>query len=190
VRGLPASVAHDWPAIRGDRGAQPVRIFSATVLAATLLGLVGYEARAQSEPAYRVATRFGELSVRADEVLRFKERPLEPLLKGNNGLYVGNPFVMGDADVVLVTVVGGTACPDLYWFVTATSSGAQATPSFGTCAVALTVTRTGDTIRVTMRGYRGPFEPEAQQRKAAARTHLFVFHDGGVTEDAATHTAN
>jgi hypothetical protein len=167
-----------------------VRIFCTTVLAAALLALVGSEARAQSEPAYRVATRFGELSVRRDEVLRFNERPLEPLLKGNNGLYVGNPFVIGESDVVLITVVGGTACPRLYWFVTVTRSGARATPSFGTCSVALSVTRTGDTITVSMRGYRGPFEPEAERSKAAAQTHLFVFHDGVVTEDAATRTAS
>jgi hypothetical protein len=167
-----------------------VRIFCTTVLAAALLALVGSEARAQSAPAYRVATRFGELSVRRDEVLRFNERPLEPLLKGNNGLYVGKPFVIGEADVVLVTVVGGTACPDLYWFVTVTRAGASATPSFGTCSVALSVTRAGDTIAVSMRGYRGPFEPEAERAKAAAQTHVFVFHDGVVTEDAATHPAN
>lgn len=160
------------------------------VLAAALLAVFGNGALAQSEPAYRVATRFGELSVRRDEVLRFNERPLEPLLKGNNGLYVGNPFVIGESDVVLVTDVGGTACPRLYWFVSVTNSGARATPSFGTCSVALTVTRSGDSIRVTMRGYRGPFEPEAERRKAAAQTQVFVFHDGVVTEDAATHTAN
>jgi hypothetical protein len=160
------------------------------ILTAALLAGAGHQALAQSEPAYRVATRFGELSVRRDEVLRFNERPLEPLLKGNNGLYVGNPFVIGEADVVLITVVGGTACPRLYWFVTVTRSGATATPSFGTCSVALTVTRTGDTIRVSMRGYRGPFEPEAERSKAAAQTHVFVFRDGVVTEDAITHTAN
>ena len=167
-----------------------MRLFCTTVLAAVLLALLGSEARAQSEPAYRVATRFGELSVRRDEVLRFNERPLEPLLKGNNGLYVGNPFVIGESDVVLITVVGGTACPRLYWFVTVTRSGATATPAFGTCSVALTVTHSGDSIRVSMRGYRGPFEPAAERNKAAAQTHLFVFHDGVVTEDAATRTAS
>lgn len=168
---------------------QRARILCRTLTAA-LLAVAAHQALAQSEPAYRVATRFGELSVRRDEVLRFNEQPLEPLLKGNNGLYVGNPFVIGAADVVLITVVGGTACPDLYWFVTVTRSGAKATPAFGTCSVALTVTRSGDSIRVTMRGYRGPFEPEAERSKAAAQTHVFVFHDGVVTEDATTHTAN
>lgn len=157
------------------------------ILTAALLAAAAHQALAQSEPAYRVATRFGELSVRRDEVLRFNEQPLEPLLKGNDGLYVGNPFVIGESDVVLVTNVGGTACPRLYWFVSVTRSGARATPSFGTCSVALTVTRAGDTIRVTMRGYRGPFEPEAERSKAAAQTHVFVFHDGVVIEDAATH---
>jgi hypothetical protein len=169
---------------------QRARILCPVVVTAALLALAAHQALAQSEPAYRLATRFGELSVRRDEVLRFNEQPLEPLLKGNDGLYVGNPFVTGESDVVLVTNVGGTACPRLYWFVSVTRSGALATCSFGTCSVALTVTRSGDTIRVSMRGYRGPFEPEAEQRKAAAQTHVFVFHDGVVTEDAATHMAN
>lgn len=169
---------------------QRARILCRSVVTAALLAVAGHQALAQSEPAYRVATRFGELSVRRDEVLRFNEQPLEPLLKGNDGLYVGNPFGIGESDVVLVTNVGGTACPRLYWFVSVTRSGARATPSFGTCSVALTVTRAGDTIRVSMRGYRGPFEPEAEQRKAAAKTHVFVFHDGVVTEDAATRPAN
>jgi hypothetical protein len=169
---------------------QRARILRRSVVTAALLAVAAHQALAQSEPAYRLATRFGELSVRRDEVLRFNEQPLEPLLKGNDGLYVGNPFVIGESDVVLVTNVGGTACPRLYWFVSVTRSGARATPSFGTCSVALTVTRAGDTIRVTMRGYRGPFEPEAERSKAAAQTHVFVFHDGVVTEDATTYTAN
>ena len=169
---------------------QRARILCRVLVTAALLAVAGHQALAQSEPAYRVTTRFGELSVRRDEVLRFNEQPLEPLLKGGNGLYVGDPFVIGEADVVLITAVGGTACPDLYWFVTVTRSGAKATPSFGTCSVALTVTRSGDSIRVSMRGYRGPFEPEAERSKAAAQTHVFIFHDGVVSEDAATHTAN
>jgi hypothetical protein len=151
--------------------------------AAMALLALSSDVAAQTEPAYRLATRFGELSVRKDEILRFAERPLEPQLRGGNGLYLGDPFAIGAADVVLVTAIGGTACPDLYAFVTVTKSGARATRQFGTCSVALSISRAGASIRVTMRGYRGPSEPEAQRRKAAATTHVFVYLDGAVTEE-------
>jgi hypothetical protein len=154
------------------------------VLLATSTGVM-----AQAEAAYRLATRFGELSVRKDEILRFEERPLEPELKSSNGLYLRDPFAIGDADVVLVTGVGGTACPDVYWFVTVTKTEVRATPRFGTCSVALSVQQEGSSIRVTMRGYRGPMEPQAEQRKAAATTHTFLYTNGVVSELGLAQTA-
>jgi len=33
-----------------------------------------------------------------------------------------------------------------------------------------------------MHGYRGPFEPEAERRKAARELRTFVFADGKVSE--------
>ena len=83
---------------------------------------------------------------------------------------------------MLVTIIGGTACPFLYHFVTLTQSGAKATNSFGTCNEAQLVERKGDSISLTMHDYRGPFEPEAERAAAFKRTVIFVFRDGVIFE--------
>jgi hypothetical protein len=128
------------------------------------------------------STRFGSLSVGRNKELLFRGRALEPPIVGNNGLEVGAPFRVGAADVVLVTNNGGTACPYLYYFVSITRSEAKPTPSFGTCSVATSVNLRGNSISVTMHGYRGPFEPETERQRAAAEWHVFVFREGVVVE--------
>jgi hypothetical protein len=128
-------------------------------------------------------TRFGDLTVGDDKVLLFRGHRLQPSIKGNSSLDVGRPFQIGATDIALVTDNGGTACPYLYYFVTLSESAAKTTPSFGTCNVAVSLKQNGETISVSMHGYRGPFEPEADRRMAARETHVFVFRDGAVTEN-------
>jgi len=41
----------------------------------------------------------------------------------------------------------------------------------------------GESISLSMDGYRGPFEPEVERRKAVRETLFFVFHNGEVTEN-------
>ncbi len=134
--------------------------------------------------AQRVETRFGALSVGDDTVLRFRGRALQPSITGNYSLNLGRPFHIVDSDVVLVTNNGGTACPYIYYFVTLTKSGAEATHSFGTCNAVFSAKQKDDSISVSMHGYRGPFGPEEDQRQAARETHFFVFHDGVVKATA------
>ena len=131
------------------------------------------------------ATRFGSLTVNSQKILEFNGRPLEPVIKGNNSLSLGEPVRVGATDVVLVTDNGGTACPFLYYFVTASKSGAKATPSFGTCGEIAEVRSVGRSISVVMPGYRGPFEPEKERSKAQRQKHIFIFRDGVVTEGKA-----
>jgi len=130
-----------------------------------------------------VSTRFGSLTVGNNKELLFRGRSVVPSIVGNNGLDLGTPFHLKAEDVVLVTDNGGTACPYLYYFVTLNQSGAKGTTAFGTCNVANQVKRDGDSIRVTMHGYRGPFEPESERRSALRAVHVFVFRDGAVHED-------
>jgi hypothetical protein len=84
---------------------------------------------------------------------------------------------------VLITKSGGTSCPALYYFVTVSSSGVTATGSFGTCNEAKDIERNGDSISLTVQGFLGPYEPEAKRKKAFAETHVFVFHNGAVTDN-------
>lgn len=147
-----------------------------------LVAGAGAFAQLPQEPQ-KTSTRFGSLTVNDKRMLLFKGRPLDPPIEGNSSLDLGEPFRIGSADVVLVTDNGGTACPFLYYFVTVNRSGAKATPSFGTCGELASLKRTGNAVSLTMPGYRGPFEPEAEKRKAARQRHVFVFRSGGVTED-------
>jgi hypothetical protein len=38
-------------------------------------------------------------------------------------------------------------------------------------------------VTLTMQGFLGPFEPEAQRKKAFKEKHLIVFQDGAVTDN-------
>ena len=134
--------------------------------------------------AQQVQSRFGSLSVGDDTVLRFRGHRLQPSIKGGYSLNLGRPFRMGESDVVLVTDNGGTACPYLYYFVSLSDSGAQATHSFGTCNAVISVKQKDNSILLSMHGYRGPFEPYEERIKAARQIHTFVFHDGAVKETA------
>jgi hypothetical protein len=136
----------------------------------------------------RISTRFGPLTIGKDRELLFRGRPFVPSIVGNNGLDLGQPFHVGTADVVLVSDNGGTACPYLYHFVTVTRSGAKATRAFGTCNAVTRVKPNGNSILVTMRGYRGPFEPESERRRAFGQVHVFVFREGVVNERHSTYT--
>jgi hypothetical protein len=128
-----------------------------------------------------VATRFGSVTVDQDRSLLFRGRKLTPSVDGNNSLGLNNPIQIGDTDVVLVVDNGGTACPAMYYFVTVSKTGAQATKPFGTCSDLASVKQIGNSIRVIMPGYRGPHEPESAQLRASRQQHVFTFRAGVVT---------
>jgi hypothetical protein len=155
---------------------------SLIVTALLLLAGAGAFAQLPQQPQ-KSSTRFGSLTVNDQRMLLFNGHPLQPPVEGNSSLDLGEPFRIGSTDVVLVTDNGGTACPVLYYFVTVSRWGAKATPSFGTCGEVTNVKRNGNSISLTMPGFQGPFEPEAEKRKAARHRHLFVFRDGVVTEN-------
>jgi len=122
------------------------------------------------------------LTVSADGELLFHKHPLQPPIHANSSLEIGRAFHMGTADVVLVKDTGGTACPYLYYLVTIRGAKAEATPEFGSCTEVVSAAQKGNSIVLTMHGYRGPFEPEAERRKAARELRTFVFADGKVSE--------
>lgn len=133
-------------------------------------------------------TRPTGLTVDGKSELLFHNHPLQPPIRGNSALDIGRVFHMDSTDVVLVKDIGGTACPYLYYLVTIRDSKAQATPEFGSCTEAVSASRKGDSIVLTMHGYRGPFEPEADRRKAARELHTFIFTEGKVSELKPTPT--
>jgi hypothetical protein len=145
--------------------------------------VIGPGALAQAQESQEISTRFGVLSVNDDKMLLFKGQPLSPPIEGNNSLDLGAVMHIGATDVVLVTDNGGTGCPALLYFVSVNQSGVKATPPFGTCSDLTTVKRKGNSIYVTMPGFRGPAESESAKHRAARQRHVFVFRAGVVTEN-------
>lgn len=84
-----------------------------------------------------VSTRYGKLAVDKDNNLLFKGKIVQPKISGNNGLYLEKIFQIKDKDIALIYDLGGNICPASYYFVTLSNKDAQTTPSFGTCANAI-----------------------------------------------------
>jgi hypothetical protein len=154
-----------------------------TALRTLLALLLTHAAIAQDANQIRSVTRFGNLGLDEENYVIFKGRRVEPPMQANSALEMGEPVRLGSSYVVLVTIIGGTACPYLYHFVTVSKAGAKATGEFGTCNQATDVKRSASSIVVSMRGFRGPFEPEASRKKAFREHHTFIFRDGVVTEN-------
>ena len=146
-----------------------------------LLLLAGTSALAQDENT--ITTRFGPLSISDTGKLLFKGNLLDPPFEEDAGLSLSKLHQIGDADLVLVTLDGGTACPALYYWVTVKESGAKITKSFGTCSDLIKIKLTGDTISVSMPGFEGDFESKRAQRKAALERHVYIYRAGVVTEN-------
>jgi hypothetical protein len=150
-----------------------------------LITVLAPQALPQTADEVHSTTRFGTLTLDKDNYVQFKSRRLSPAMQANNSIELSDPYRIGTSDVVLVTIIGGTACPYLYHFVTVTKDRATATRAFGTCNEAEDVQRVGVSMVVKMHGFRGPFEPEASRRKALAQLHTFVFKNGVITKDGA-----
>ena len=131
-------------------------------------------------------TRFGLVSVREDDMrLLFKGKPVTPAIEGNNSLDIVAHYEMGQSDVLLLQNTGGTGCPALFHFLTVSAADLRATPEFGTCSEIIYPsmdTKTA-TVTITMNGFMGPFEPEAEKRKAYMTKTVFRFFNGRVMEN-------
>jgi hypothetical protein len=127
-------------------------------------------------------TRFGTLSIDKANVLHYNGRPVRPRVRGNNNLVLNHVFRLASADIVVFEDAGGTACPDLWYIVTVSRSGASATPEFGSCGELIALEQKDDAIIVSTRGFQGPFEPAAARARAATQEHVFVFRHGTVKE--------
>ena len=134
----------------------------------------------------KLKTRFGVVSVREDDnLLLFKGKPVAPAIEGNNSLSIVANYEIGQSDVLLLQDTGGTACPALFRFITVSAAGLRATPEFGTCSDSIYPSwdsKTG-TVTITTNGFKGPFEPEAEKRKAYMTKTVFRFAKGQVTEN-------
>lgn len=132
----------------------------------------GYEKTAKS--------RYGVLSIRDDNILMFKAKPVQPTIEGNNSLSIVASYELGKDDVFLLQNSGGTACPALYTFVTISAAGVRATPEFGTCSDIIYPTsdlKTG--VTVVMVGFTRFSSTVAQQRTAAMTQTVYQLLTSG-----------
>ena len=110
------------------------------------------------------------------------------VVQGNNSLHLVAHFELPDRDIVLLQVTGGTLCPALYRFATLTLQGIAVTPEFGTCSdiasIRLPDSQPGEMPepRLSLVGFMGPFEPEAEQERASRRLYRFVLRQGKVLD--------
>ena len=127
-------------------------------------------------------TRHGMVSVREeDNTLLFKGKPIKPAIEGNSGLDIVANYEMGATDVLLLQSSGGTACPAQFRFINISPGGVlRVSPEFGTCSDIIYPTfdpKVG--VSVAMVGFRGPFEPAAEQRKAAMTKTVYRWDGQG-----------
>ncbi|HWW99887.1 hypothetical protein [Collimonas sp.] len=147
------------------------------------LSLLASSAFAEDEDG-DITTRFGALQINDENVLLYKNKPLNPLIQGNSSLQEVGTYQLGKDDVVLIQNNGGSACPVQLYFVTVSASGAKATPSFGTCTDYFVVKKMADSIKVTMPAWIGLMAPYDLQRKVdKEKHHVFLFKAGVMTEN-------
>ena len=108
------------------------------------------------------------ISVSDEKALLFEGKPVQPAVTGNNGLVIPALFTDGDADVVLVEDIGGTACPALFHFVRISKQGLNVSESFGSCSDLIEIVQTQKFIQVSM--------PSSQNER-----HVFKYQAGELT---------
>lgn len=122
-----------------------------------------------------ISLRGGELLVKgeANDMKLFLN---DKMLRDGDGYMLSfeKQYAIGTKDIVLVmNNSGGSACPVLYFFVTATTQGvAKLTPEFGTCSDLAKAVKKGSRITVTMPEWNG-----------GSRKVKYIFENGVVSEN-------
>ncbi|GBD57990.1 hypothetical protein [Gluconobacter wancherniae] len=87
---------------------------------------------ALADDIHMAQTRFG-LADGSDNVLKVNGHLTTPEIDGNSGMFVEKITQTADADYLLLTDVGGTACPALFSIVKVTGTSATPMAWFGNC---------------------------------------------------------
>jgi hypothetical protein len=149
---------------------------AAALLAVLLAGLAAPAA------AEVLRTRYGDLLIDEDNLLIFRDRPVEPRLQGNNFLSFLSVFEFPGYDLVLVQDTGGSACPASFSVVRVDARGAAASRSFGTCSDLINVRRTAGGLAVTMPGFIGPSAPRPAHVRASRQRFRYSYANMRVVE--------
>jgi len=96
-------------------------------------------------------TRFGAVGVAGGNALTFSGKPLTPPVSGNSGLQVfpANVYAVADVDLVVVTDVGGSFCPSMFFVAAVSKAGVKVSKEFGNCSEALDAKVVGGKLVIT-----------------------------------------
>lgn len=87
---------------------------------------------AMADDIHMAQTRFG-LADGSANVLKVNGRLTTPEVDGNSGMFVEKITETADADYLLLTDIGGTACPALFSIVKVTGTSVTPMAWFGNC---------------------------------------------------------
>lgn len=132
--------------------------------------------------AEEIPTRFGVLRIIDENMLLFKNRPVQPAVEGKKSLSVVGSYRIKDGDAVLLQANGGTACPATFYYLTVSAADVAPKGPFGTCGDLVKVKASGEEVSVTIPGFTRPGRSKSAQRKAASQSDVFVVCAGALTE--------
>lgn len=132
--------------------------------------------------AQSLNTRFGPMLV-SQNTLLFRGKPVVPSVVGELGLVLDRVIEIGSYDAIVVeNLLGGNACPTMFYVVSVTAQGATASKTFGTCSEKADISRKGDAVSLRM----PTISTLAQQRAGLGhpgQMHVFVVTNGVVTDN-------
>lgn len=119
-------------------------------------------------------TRHGTFATDSDLVLYYGGKKIEPEIRGNSTLVVSGVYRVGDSDISVIKIVGGTACPALFHFIQTNDYGILVSPEFGTCSelADVKVLESGVSISMPEMG----LSPDSKKTKS-----IFTYANGEVT---------
>ncbi|KXV02182.1 hypothetical protein AD929_03510 [Gluconobacter potus] len=110
-----------------------MKISGFTLASVLLTAVPGFSGgAAMADDIHMAQTRFG-LADGSANVLKVNGHLSTPEIDGNSGMFVEKITETADADYLLLTDVGGSACPALYSIVKVTGTTATPMAWFGNC---------------------------------------------------------
>lgn len=152
------------------------QVFSKSLGAALLASALGAGCAMAGEPmdnsSPTVKTRFGVIDA-SNNVLMFNGKTTTPKLNGDSGLAAEFLAKTADADFVLMSEEGGTACQTLFSIVKVTASSATPMRYFGNCSTVPQRSIAGDKVSLSFPRFK----------TLAATTYVYDLKTGRMTQD-------
>lgn len=114
-------------------------------------------------------------------------QPVQPAVRGNNGLAIVRTVTAGDHTLYVVQDTGGSACPATFRIADASAAGVTVSDGFGTCSDVIRITEQPDGVSLSMPAFAGPDASSAERAAIGSERHLFRYTGGRVRETVTGH---